>query len=148
MQSSVGYQEIRLERESINTTAFLNELLDDYELSVSSEVEILRNIENTGLLMETDKFHLSTAIINILNNGIKYGGTKLTVSYSVDMSKGCHIIAIGDNGIGISEDNKHKVFEPVHPSREPGMSPDLHNCCTFSRYLIQSGGRRILPNVP
>ena len=38
----------------------------------------------------------------MLNNAIKYGGTKLKVGYTIDKNDSSHKFTIQDNGIGIS----------------------------------------------
>ncbi|WP_410005238.1 sensor histidine kinase [Aequorivita nionensis] len=124
LQSSLGYQEIQLSKETFNGSIFMNELLDDYLLSVnSSEIKLHRNIDSTGIALEADKFYLSTAIINLLNNAIKYGGTELTVSYGIDKADSTHYISIKDNGIGISPKYQRFIFEKFYRVSEK----DTHN---------------------
>lgn len=124
LQSSLGYQEIQLSKETFNGSVFINELLDDYLLSInSSEIKIQRNIDSTGIAIEADKFYLSTAIINLLNNAIKYGGTELTVSYGIDKADSTHFISIKDNGIGISPKYQRFIFEKFYRVSEK----DTHN---------------------
>lgn len=124
LQSSLGYQEIQLSKETFNGSVFINELLDDYLLSInSSEIKVQRNIDSTGIAIEADKFYLSTAIINLLNNAIKYGGTELTVSYGIDKADSTHFISIKDNGIGISPKYQRFIFEKFYRVSEK----DTHN---------------------
>lgn len=124
LQSSLGYQQIQLSKEDFNGSIFLNEMLDDYMLSIpTSEITINRNIESTGLSISADKFYLSTAIINLLNNAIKYGGTKLTVNYGVDQMDSTHYISVKDNGIGISPKYQKYIFEKFYRVSEK----DTHN---------------------
>lgn len=124
LQSSLGYQQIQLSKEAFNGSTFLNELLDDYMLSItSSEITLKRNIESTGIAIEADKFYLSTAIINILNNAIKYGGTKLTINYGVEKKDSSHFITIQDNGIGILPKYQKYIFEKFFRVSEK----DKHN---------------------
>ncbi|MCB0451879.1 MAG: HAMP domain-containing histidine kinase [Aequorivita sp.] len=124
MQSSLGYQQIQLSKEDFNGSVFLNEILDDYMLSIpTSEISLNRNIESTGLPISADKFYLSTAIINLLNNAIKYGGTKLKVDYGVDKTDSTHYISVKDNGIGISPKYQKFIFEKFYRVSEK----DTHN---------------------
>ena len=123
LQSSLGYKSIILTTEEFNTTLFLNETLDDFLLSVEHGIEVKRNIDSTGMLMIADKFYLSTAIINILNNAVKYGGTVLTVTYKVGKNNSSHLISIADNGIGISEKYQKAIFEKFYRVSEQ----DTHN---------------------
>jgi len=124
LQSSLGYQQIQLSKEHFNGKIFINELLDDYILTIpSSEIILNRKIESTGIAIEADRFYLSTAIINILNNAIKYGGTKLTVNYGIDNENSSHIITIQDNGIGISPKYQKIIFAKFYRISEK----DTHN---------------------
>lgn len=124
LQSSLGYQQIQLSKESFNGSIFMNELLDDYMLTIpASEITLNRNIESTGIPLEADKFYLSTAIINILNNAIKYGGTELSVHYGIDKEDSSHFIKIKDNGIGISPKYQRFIFEKFYRISEK----DTHN---------------------
>ncbi|GHC50283.1 sensor histidine kinase [Ulvibacter litoralis] len=123
VESSLGYREIQLSNEEFNCSIFLNELINDYELPLNSSVVISKKIDNTGILMVADKFFLGTAIINLLNNAIKYGGTELEISYTVDTKKDAHIINIKDNGIGISEKYQKHIFHKFYRVSEK----DTHN---------------------
>lgn len=146
LQSSLGYQEIQLSKETFNSSIFMNELLDDYLLSISSEIKLHRNIDSTGIAIEADKFYLSTAIINLLNNAIKYGGTELTASYGIDKMDSTHYISIKDNGIGISPKYQRFIFEKFYRISEK----DTHNYkglglgLYYTKQIIKAHGGSIL----
>lgn len=146
LQSSLGYQEIQLSKETFNSSIFMNELLDDYILSISSEIKLHRNIDSTGIPIEADKFYLSTAIINLLNNAIKYGGNELTASYGIDKMDSTHYISIKDNGIGISPKYQRFIFEKFYRISEK----DTHNYkglglgLYYTKQIIKAHGGSIL----
>jgi len=146
LQSSLGYQEIQLSKETFNSSIFMNELLDDYILSISSEIKLQRNIDSTGIPIEADKFYLSTAIINLLNNAIKYGGNELTASYGIDKMDSTHYISIKDNGIGISPKYQRFIFEKFYRISEK----DTHNYkglglgLYYTKQIIKAHGGSIL----
>jgi len=114
LQSSLGYQQIQLSTEGFNACTFLKELLGDYCLTIPSSITIDRNIESTGIPIIADKFYLSTAIINMLNNAIKYGGTKLKVAYTIDKADSTHTFTIQDNGVGISPKYQKYIFHKFY----------------------------------
>ncbi|RFN58110.1 sensor histidine kinase [Marixanthomonas ophiurae] len=114
LKSSLGYQQIQLSTEAFNGCTFLKELLDDYCLTISPSITIDRNVESTGIPIIADKFYLSTAIINMLNNAIKYGGTKLKVAYTIDKIDSTHTFIIQDNGIGISPKYQKYIFHKFY----------------------------------
>lgn len=106
--NSLGYNHIDLKLEPVNLTKFVNEVCDDYVLTLPDNIQFLRNIEKNSIETQIDRFYLSTAIVNILNNAIKFDGTVIKVNYEVKNKM--HIIAITDNGIGISKKNKSLIF--------------------------------------
>ncbi|MCT8340257.1 HAMP domain-containing histidine kinase [Flavobacteriaceae bacterium TK19130] len=111
LKSSLGYQQIQLSKEEFNPSVFLNRLIEDYKLSLDKEVDIQKNIDNTGLTLTADPFFLGTAIINILNNAVKYGGTQLNFTYDIEKETNQHRISIADNGIGISKKYQKYIFD-------------------------------------
>jgi signal transduction histidine kinase len=68
-----------------------------------------------------DKFHLTTAILNVLENAVKYGSTKIIIK--TELIKNQFNISIKDDGIGISK-NKHSLLFDKFYRVEQG---NLHN---------------------
>ncbi|OAB77959.1 sensor histidine kinase [Cochleicola gelatinilyticus] len=123
LQSSLGYQEIKLSKEELNGSLFMKQVIEDYRLTLHSEVNIITHIDNTGILLSADNFYLSTAIINLLNNAIKYGGRTLVVSYGIIKEENVHHITVTDDGIGISEKYQKYIFDKFYRVGEK----DTHN---------------------
>lgn len=123
LNNSLGYQEIQLNKESVNTEAYLNTVLDDFMLSVKSKnVQLNRSFSNTVNTIEIDKFYITTALLNILENAVKYSNEELIIDCNVQSEKTL-TIAIKDNGIGISEKDKHQVFEKFYRAG----NKEIHN---------------------
>lgn len=121
VDNSLGYNDIKLNLEEVNLSAFINEVCDDFSLTISNNIQFIRDINNTEKQILIDKFYFSTAIINILNNAIKFDGTILKVKYT--LSENNHIISISDNGIGISKKNKKLIFGKFYRVSEK----NIHN---------------------
>ena len=69
-----------------------------------------------------DKINFNRALDNLMNNAYQYGGDQITVS--LEEQKGEIIISIADNGTGISNQDKDKIFEPferLSESRNKGV---------------------------
>lgn len=123
LNNSLGYQEIQLHKESVNIEAYLNTVLDDFILSVKSKnVQLNRSFSNTVNTIELDKFYITTALLNILENAVKYSNDELIIDCIVQSEKTL-TIAIKDNGIGISEKDKHQVFEKFYRAG----NKEIHN---------------------
>ncbi|WP_192484943.1 MULTISPECIES: sensor histidine kinase [Cysteiniphilum] len=76
----------------------------------------------TEITYEIDQASFNRALDNLLNNAYQYGGKQITVS--LEEQKGEIIIAIADNGAGISDKDKDKIFEPferLSESRNKGV---------------------------
>lgn len=86
----------------------------------SIELSIL---SNEKVVLRTDKYKLSQAIYNVLNNAYKYTDSngKVTVSYETNDYE--LSVAIRDNGIGISEDDQQKIFDAYYRSGSVNRIP-------------------------
>jgi len=123
LNNSLGYHEIQLIKESVTIEAYLNTVLDDFMLSVKSKnVQLNRSFSNTVNTIEIDKFYITTALLNILENAVKYSNEELIIDCNVQSEKTL-TIAIKDNGIGISEKDKHQVFEKFYRAG----NKEIHN---------------------
>lgn len=56
-----------------------------------------------------DKVRIEQAVVNLVSNAIKYGNNK-PVAITVKKSNGIARVAVKDNGIGIAEADKKKIF--------------------------------------
>lgn len=61
--------------------------------------------------VEGDKAGLISVTTNLLENAIKYGQAAPTISSTLQQKNGAILLEIADNGIGISDLEKKKVFE-------------------------------------
>ncbi|WP_207426176.1 CHASE domain-containing protein [Pedobacter sp. SYSU D00535] len=73
--------------------------------------------------VEGDKFRLEQALTNLLVNAIKYSPGNYNVYVSTRIEKGCVVIEVKDEGIGISERSQRHIFEKFY--RAEGLSPAL-----------------------
>ncbi|WP_094226828.1 PAS domain-containing sensor histidine kinase [Methanolobus psychrotolerans] len=73
--------------------------------------EVEKSIPSTIPLIEGDLDYLEEVFINIIDNSIKFmhEGGKIRISVILQDDKKVHI-QIKDNGIGISEENLHQIF--------------------------------------
>lgn len=111
LNNSLGYREISLTKESVDIKDYINTVLDDFLLSVTDKnVSINRSFNTTKTEVSIDKFFITTAILNILENAVKYNTEPITISIDTE-SKDKLILSIKDNGIGISDKDQKQIFE-------------------------------------
>lgn len=111
MNNSLGHDEIELQKEKINPNVLLKTIVDDFHLAFP-EVKIQSEFTDTKVNLQIDKFHLTTAINNVLENAVKYGCQKITLKTVLHNSR--FTISIEDDGIGISKSKQSQLFEKFY----------------------------------
>lgn len=112
MTKSLGSTDMRLTKSSVEGQLIFNEIIDDFLIAIeNSNVEINRKFVGEGLI-KLDRFYMTTAISNILENAVKYGSNKIDVNITKNKSD-CHI-TITDNGMGISKKDQGEIFEKFY----------------------------------
>ena len=114
LNNSLGYSEIQLNKEQIHIQDYINIVLDDFLLSVKTkDIIIKRKFSGSKNTIHLDKFYMTTALLNILENAVKYAGDSIIIDCVVE-SKSDLKIAIKDNGIGMSEKDAKLAFDKFH----------------------------------
>ncbi len=111
MTNALGHNEIDLQKEKTTMPDFLNIIIADFKLAFP-QVEIHTDFEHTKATLNLDRFHLTTAIVNVLENAVKYGCQNITVSSVLKKNEFC--IAIQDDGMGISKKNQALLFDKFY----------------------------------
>lgn len=122
LDNSLGYQEIKLKKEKVNLNDYLNTVLDDFSLSVKDKnVAIKRNFSKSTTI-QIDKFYFTTAVLNILENAVKYNSDVIIIEVKVTINNK-FTLSIKDNGIGIPKEAQKNLFEKFYRVD----NKDVHN---------------------
>lgn len=73
--------------------------------------EVFQNLNCQGITIEGDEVHLTNVIYNLLDNALKYSSNDPQISISSRSTKKGILLKIKDNGIGLSKENKKRIFE-------------------------------------
>ncbi|WP_395065721.1 sensor histidine kinase [Flavobacterium sp.] len=111
MNNSLGFEEIELQKEKVKPNLLVKTILDDFHLAYPN-VEIQSELSTLELNSLLDKFHLTTAITNVLENAVKYGCQNITIK--TDIRKDQFTISIQDDGIGIPKNKQPLLFEKFY----------------------------------
>jgi signal transduction histidine kinase len=94
-------------------------------------------------LIHADPIRIERIINNILDNAAKYSPKGTDIKISVQQKDGCLLIAVSDQGPGLSPENQARLFEPFQrlPSSEniKGFGLGLIVC----KRLVETHGGRI-----
>jgi signal transduction histidine kinase len=99
---------------------FLNSISNDFKISNPS-ISITTEFCSIETFLFLDKFHLTTAIQNVLENAVKYGCDSIIIRTSISNNQ--FNISIQDDGIGISKSNHSLLFDKFYRVEEG----NLHN---------------------
>lgn len=94
--------------------------------------------------VSADRAHLANIITNLIENAIKYSGEEVIVKVNAEASPEGVTITVADNGIGINNADKSKVFNRFYRGRAsatdtPGMGIGL----TYVKLLVDAHGGEI-----
>lgn len=120
MANSLEASEVELQKEKTTTQSFLETIIEDFKV-VYPKVLIETHFHTSETILMLDKFHLTTAILNVLENAVKYGCTSIILKTTLIQNQ--LNISIEDDGIGISK-NKHSLLFDKFYRVEQG---NLHN---------------------
>ncbi len=96
-------------------------------LDIFNEDYIVFPSEKEKIIAKFDRTQLIRVVNNLIKNGIQAIPEDRTPKIIVDVfsENGEVIITVADNGVGINEENKKKVFEPKFTTKTSGMGLGL-----------------------
>lgn len=123
LTNSLSNEALVLNKEQVIDNKYFNNILEDFKLSTQhTHLTIINDIYKPEVLLRLDKFHFATAILNILENAVKYGKSNTKIVIKTEIGNGNYAIIISDNGIGISEKHQKQIFDKFYRVSEG----DLH----------------------
>lgn len=92
----------------------LKDLINDevnllYNTALNKSIELLTNVDDE-IIINLDKNMIQTTLRNLISNAIKFTYNGGKVSIGAVIQDGYCVVSVVDNGIGISETNKLKLF--------------------------------------
>jgi|LSQX01.1.fsa_nt_gb two-component system phosphate regulon sensor histidine kinase PhoR len=120
--------ELKFKKEILDVHEILDDIVERLKLAIKSKNGSVERVydENVSLII-ADKFHISNALFNIVDNAIKYTPDDLKITISTKILNNGIQISIQDNGIGISKANLSKIFDKLY--RVP--TGNIHNVRGF-----------------
>jgi two-component system phosphate regulon sensor histidine kinase PhoR len=103
---------IELKKEDFDLKQLTEEILNSMKLQFEKyRANVKLRAEGGNYTLEADKLHITSVIYNLLDNALKYSQENPVIEVNI-VSKEEHIsLSVKDNGIGIPQEYKGKVFE-------------------------------------
>ena len=142
--SRIRANRLLLYTEPIRITSILERAIDDAKRQ-SSTHQFRLDLPSHIPLALADRLRLERILQNLLSNAIKYSPQGGDISVAVRQDGKQLLVAVADQGIGISSEDQKKLFEPFQRSHESlqsrveGLGLGLLVC----RRLVEAHGGRI-----
>ena len=115
MTNSLTAEHLKLKLQSLEIISFLKQLSEDFSISVTDkQLSLEASFQQEPVYVAIDKFYFSTAILNVLDNAVKYSKGEVNISLSTLTDKGFFILKIKDQGIGIPKAAQHYLFDKFY----------------------------------
>lgn len=103
---------IYLQQETYDLKKLVEDVLQTMQLRIKQH-DARVSFETTGnaFLIRMDKLHMQGVLVNLLDNSLKYGEAPINIHIRLAEQQGAIQLAFTDNGPGIPEEYKEKVFE-------------------------------------
>jgi two-component system, OmpR family, phosphate regulon sensor histidine kinase PhoR len=112
----------------IDINALIDGILNNFSIQIKSRNgKLFKELNAPNPFVFADEVHITNAIINLLDNAIKYCQTEPVIILSTRNQNNHVIIDVKDNGIGISKENQKKIFDKFY--RVP--TGNIHNAKGF-----------------
>lgn len=138
--------ELQLSKTQLNIIQLIREVNQSYNLLMKQAgAECRFQPAQEDLLLFGDEFHFRNLLSNLLDNALKYSKETPKITWTCTKIKDTLEIRIKDNGIGIADDKKNKVFEKFY--REQGGN--LHDVkgfglgLSYAKSIVEAHGGSI-----
>jgi signal transduction histidine kinase len=130
----------------------VEEVLQAYQVKfISYGADVVLKTQGSHFKAMADKLHLQGVLVNLLDNSLKYGSGNISINILLEQKEEKLSISVTDNGPGIPEDYRNRVFEKFF--RVPARN--LHNVKGYglglsyaAQVMQQHKGSIAVANVP
>ncbi len=109
--ASIEKNVIDLEKKELQINEFVEKTINDFKGSLEGESDFisLKKLDKDQTV-KADPLHFSNIMFNILDNAVKYSGADPKIHVELRRRRGSIQLSFADNGIGIKEEYKKKIF--------------------------------------
>ncbi|MCK5729609.1 MAG: HAMP domain-containing histidine kinase [Draconibacterium sp.] len=126
--ASLEKNKLHLNLKQINLNTTITEIIEQFEQTdFGQKADVENNLHKNDVMIFADGFYFSHLVLNILENAVKYCELTPLIKIKLDENKGKLELKFYDNGIGISKDQRKKIFKKFY--RVP--TGNVHNVKGF-----------------
>lgn len=133
-----------IKEKSVELASFIRIVINAFDyLAKSREIKLAYNTDVEKLFVSVDAIKLERILYNVISNAIKFNkeGGNVNVKLEYPTSTNFFKIIIKDTGVGVSEQNRNKVFEKYYREgknvKTQGLGLGLY---TSRKFALMMGG--------
>ncbi|GAA4454420.1 HAMP domain-containing sensor histidine kinase [Nibrella saemangeumensis] len=134
-----------LNPEWIKPSELINPIISNYQLKATKAIQFEVDMQPDEEPVRLDRFHLTNAINNLIDNAIKYSGESVTIRISSGKQDKIWRLLIKDNGIGIPRAYQEAIFDRffrvptgnLHPVKGFGLG------LSYVRQVVEKHGGQV-----
>ena len=121
-------KELELNKQKVDIHDLIHGVLDSFKLQLEEKPSSV-NLDLRASIFEAnvDEEHIIHVLSNLIDNAIKYSKDTIDILISTSNINNKIVIAIEDNGIGMSSDTSKRIFEKFYRAH----SGNIHNVKSF-----------------
>lgn len=100
-------------KENFNFSELVNSVAGRLQVHTCSS-QIIKLSVQQGIMLEGDKFALTSVVTNLIENAVKYSPPCAEVHVNLKRSNGQIQFIVADSGIGINDQEKSRIFEKFY----------------------------------
>lgn len=137
---------IKIEKKRINLRPLIEDIFDQLESKAKKRGVILQlNCDDTAIDVKADAQRIQQVLVNLVDNGIKYGNQDGKVTVSIEDRKKAYQITVKDNGPGIPEKHLPRIFERFYriDKSRTKLSGGTGLGLSIVKHIVQAHGSKI-----
>lgn len=107
------YTPLELKKESLLIIPIIEEVIENIRLKYP-EISIKIKTDSSHYELETDRFHFTNLVYNLLDNAVKYCNEKPEITVGIFTENKFLKLSFEDNGIGIASKNISFIFDKFY----------------------------------
>jgi two-component system phosphate regulon sensor histidine kinase PhoR len=110
--ATIEKEKLKLNQDNVDIHEIVNDVLKSMQPSLGNkEGEITVQLDAHVSTVKGDRHHITNVVYNLVDNAIKYCNLAPCVEIKTSNVNGNILLEVKDNGIGISNENRKRVFQ-------------------------------------
>ena len=139
----------QLNLEPLNFRKVIEHSVEEIQPFIKEKKQSLHlEVPDKPLLVQGDHVRLSQVLMNLLSNANKYTPEGGDATLRVQEKEGAIQVQVSDTGIGIREEDLHRVFDPFAAIKKPTYIKGTGLGLSVTKGLVEAHGGRIWAESP